>query len=268
MPDSRGQGIVEFALVLPVMILILLVAVDFGRLAFTYVQVNNAAREAASLASQNIGYGADVLRDRVEHEANLQAQGGKSLLIVDTPTCAAAAVPRTPGTCPVNVDAAYLAGAGHLVTVAVSRPFTFLTPMIGVFFPPQMDRRSLSLGDVSRHAGGNGRRWGRPARAPTPAIPSPPSLSAKPARTRMCTSTWLTPTPTAGTCPHHITSYRWSFDDGAAFGTARTSPSINTHWFNGSAEWDKDHIVTLKITLEERQCRHVLPDRDNAEPLT
>jgi Flp pilus assembly protein TadG len=44
---DRGQGLVEFALILPVMMLILLIAVDFGRLFFTYIQVNNAAREAA-----------------------------------------------------------------------------------------------------------------------------------------------------------------------------------------------------------------------------
>ena len=49
---ARGQALVEFALVLPVMLLLLLLAVDFGRLFFTYIAVNNAAREATSYAAR------------------------------------------------------------------------------------------------------------------------------------------------------------------------------------------------------------------------
>ena len=44
---SSGQSVVEFALGLPIFLLFLLMAVDFGRLFYTYVQVSNAAREAA-----------------------------------------------------------------------------------------------------------------------------------------------------------------------------------------------------------------------------
>ena len=34
-PRTRGQALVEFALVLPIMILVLLLAIDFGRLFFS-----------------------------------------------------------------------------------------------------------------------------------------------------------------------------------------------------------------------------------------
>ena len=44
----RGQSVVEFALVLPIFLALLLTAVDFGRLFFTYIQVSNVAREAAA----------------------------------------------------------------------------------------------------------------------------------------------------------------------------------------------------------------------------
>ena len=53
--DSRdrrttGQALVEFAFILPVMCALLLLALDFGRLFYTFIAVNNAAREAAFLA--------------------------------------------------------------------------------------------------------------------------------------------------------------------------------------------------------------------------
>jgi Flp pilus assembly protein TadG len=50
---SLGQSLVEFALVLPVMLLIVVVAVDFGRLFLGYVSLDNAARIGANYAALN-----------------------------------------------------------------------------------------------------------------------------------------------------------------------------------------------------------------------
>ena len=47
-PRTRGQGVAEFALVLPVLILSLLIVLDFGRLFFSYVTLTNATRVAAN----------------------------------------------------------------------------------------------------------------------------------------------------------------------------------------------------------------------------
>jgi len=44
---SRGQSVVEFALVLPILLLLLAATIDFGRLFYLYVAVNNAAKEGA-----------------------------------------------------------------------------------------------------------------------------------------------------------------------------------------------------------------------------
>lgn len=44
---AKGQSLVEFALILPVLLLIILGVVEFGRIFFLYTEASNAAREAA-----------------------------------------------------------------------------------------------------------------------------------------------------------------------------------------------------------------------------
>lgn len=48
---ERGQSMTEFALVLPILLLLIFGVIDFGRLLFLYVQVSNGAREAARYGS-------------------------------------------------------------------------------------------------------------------------------------------------------------------------------------------------------------------------
>jgi Flp pilus assembly protein TadG len=50
-PPSRGQALVEFALVLPIFAIMLFGIIDFGRYVFTANSLNNGAREAARFAS-------------------------------------------------------------------------------------------------------------------------------------------------------------------------------------------------------------------------
>lgn len=49
----RGQALVEFALIVPIFLLILLAVFDLGRAVFAYNSVTNAAREGARLAIVN-----------------------------------------------------------------------------------------------------------------------------------------------------------------------------------------------------------------------
>jgi Flp pilus assembly protein TadG len=51
---ARGQSYVELALALPVLALILVVAADFGRLFYTYLEVINAARAGAQYGSNSV----------------------------------------------------------------------------------------------------------------------------------------------------------------------------------------------------------------------
>src|SRR5512141_462469 len=50
---ARGQGLVEFALVLPIILLLTMAALDFGRIYLGYINVQNMARIAANFAANN-----------------------------------------------------------------------------------------------------------------------------------------------------------------------------------------------------------------------
>ena len=50
---SRGQSLVEFTLVLPILLLLILVGLDFGRVFLGWVELNNVVREAANYAASN-----------------------------------------------------------------------------------------------------------------------------------------------------------------------------------------------------------------------
>ena len=132
---TRGQALVEFVIVLPVMLLILLVAVDFGRLFFSYIAVNNAAREGANYASLHAAdvdsgfpltaYETETI-NAASGEANVQGQRGEGALTVDPPFC------FTPPATKMDCDAAsdFAPGIGNQVRVTASLSFTFFTPII------------------------------------------------------------------------------------------------------------------------------------------
>lgn len=58
--SSRGQSIIEFAIVLPVLLLLVMGVIDFGRVYFAYVSVTNGARNGAEHASHGVGAVADT----------------------------------------------------------------------------------------------------------------------------------------------------------------------------------------------------------------
>ena len=63
-PRRRGQALVEFALVFPIAVLVLLAVFDVGRAVFAYNGLTNAAREGARLAAVN--QDATMIKQRVQ----------------------------------------------------------------------------------------------------------------------------------------------------------------------------------------------------------
>ena len=143
---SRGQAAVEFALILPVFMLLLLLAVDFGRLFFTYIQLNNTAREGAAYAAFNPTTSNGTLTTIALREANVQAQRGEGA-VTATAECV-----DSSGTALACSSALGGSGAGNRVTVTVGETFTFLS----------FDRQRLAGRPASRGIchGGRGRLGG------------------------------------------------------------------------------------------------------------
>ncbi|MGC9523340.1 MAG: TadE/TadG family type IV pilus assembly protein [Anaerolineae bacterium] len=113
--QTRGQSLVEFALVLPVLLLVLLGLVDFGRVYYVTVSLYDAAAEGAAYAA--------VHPDDLA-EIRVRAQDATSQLVTlqadDVSDPVFAANPPQPGT---------------PVTVTVSYDFQFYTPVATMFFP-------------------------------------------------------------------------------------------------------------------------------------
>src|SRR5664280_2225335 len=82
----RGQALVEFAFVVPLMLFVLLIAIDFGRLFFTYIQRSNAAREGAAYGSMN-PMNMPGITTHATQETGGQAQVGENATTVSA-TCA------------------------------------------------------------------------------------------------------------------------------------------------------------------------------------
>ena len=127
-PRPRGQALVEFALIVPVLLLLLLVAIDFGRLFFSYIEVTNAAREAAAYVAADPTVTQASVDARAGQEANTQGQRGEGAMTVSAPVCTTAAVPAVTVSCATAQSTN--AGTDNQVTVVVSRPFSFFTPVI------------------------------------------------------------------------------------------------------------------------------------------
>jgi Flp pilus assembly protein TadG len=120
---SRGQSIVEFALILPIFVLVLVGIFDAGRAVFAYNTINNAAREAGRLAilDQNV---ADIQAEGAEQAVSLGID--PSSILVDF---------RDPGSPDVVNSCAYGPGdaliVGCLAVVRVPYTYTAATPVVG-----------------------------------------------------------------------------------------------------------------------------------------
>lgn len=104
---EHGAAAVEFALLIPLLLLVLCGIFDFGNLYFQMDLVNEAARQAARLAAVNLESSAAI-------NTAIQQSYGTNLTAVVVP-----AVPI----------------AGGNVTVTVTSNVTIMTPLISAFFP-------------------------------------------------------------------------------------------------------------------------------------
>ena len=181
---ERGQAIAELAIVAPVLLLVLmLVAVDFGRLFFSYIAVQNAAREATSYAAF---HAADTPWDGTAYRSSVsapaarrrtsQGQGGAGTVTISDPTCY---VQDTTTTMDCHAASNFAAGIGNQVSVSATQPFTFVTPIIGDLFGGPLTLSAAARGPIMNPADVIDRGCG-----PTPSPTASPTPSPSPDRDR------------------------------------------------------------------------------------
>ncbi len=112
--DIRGQSIVEFALVLPILLTLIFAIADFGNV---YHQYNNATEAAREGARRAIGQGNETQIKDAVHRQDASYTVGISFS-------------------DIKMKAPYdttIAAAGSTVTVTVTKKINFLTPMKAIF---------------------------------------------------------------------------------------------------------------------------------------
>jgi Flp pilus assembly protein TadG len=196
---SRGQALVEFALVVPVMIVLVLGGVDAGRLFFSWIEISNAAREGAAYAGGN-PTDTTGISSHVTREANSQGQPGEGTISVAT-TCA-----DTSKTTIACSSAAGGNGTGNTVTVSVTRPFNFVTPVLS-----QILGSSVTIGGSATSAVYGYQPNDGSGGQDTCDKPDTPSFTVQITDHTVAVDASAS-TPNSGRCA--IASYAWDWGDG------------------------------------------------------
>jgi Flp pilus assembly protein TadG len=264
---SRGQAIVELALVLPLMLVLLAAAGDLARLFHSRIIVANAARAGALEAARHptsfvAGMPCDASTNRIMCAVRTESEGSfvsvtpsdVTLLCVPTP-CAEA--------------------LGNTVTVTVSAEFDLLTPLLSSFFGGQeIGLTSSATAQIAVQpviAGPSSGPSATPSPTPTP-TPSPtptPDPSSTPTPTPDPTPT-PSPTPVCfppvadflfapGSGKKKQTEFQftdlstsdplcpltWSWNFGDGGGSSSTSTLQNpTHMYQAKG----DYTITLVVS--------------------
>ena len=124
--DDGGAAAVEFALILPIFLMLLFGIIDFGYMINRSSIINNAARDAVRVASVN-GSGADV-----EAAANSTLNG------VPNATLAVSCRKASGSPCAYGVSPVGNHASGDYATVSITYQHKMLTP-VGIFVPGGFD---------------------------------------------------------------------------------------------------------------------------------
>jgi Flp pilus assembly protein TadG len=143
-----GQALVEFALVLPIFLLIVFGVFDLGRGVYAYNTVANAAREGARVAAVNqIATSPDCNESKpVEDPSNahwsVKACAAASAISLGVRpadvTVSYSAPPSTTLACPATPSPTSPINVGCLASVTVTYTFTPVTPVISMLVGPRV----------------------------------------------------------------------------------------------------------------------------------
>jgi Flp pilus assembly protein TadG len=113
--DEKGQSLTEFALIVPILVLLVCGIFDFGRLMFTYLQLHHASQEAVRIG----GLGRTDLEITTFARNNVHLVNPQTLQVTISPT-----------------DANRKSGQYVKVTLMYTLPF--ITPVLSKLYPSQL----------------------------------------------------------------------------------------------------------------------------------
>jgi len=236
--NSRGQSLVEFAMALPVLLFLTLIALDFGRVYLGYINLQNMARIAANYAANNPDAWGSPADAAVQTRYESQILGDASASNCDLPV---------KGGKPVVPDPAFVdgtgdgvgTGLGDSVRVQLSCRFAVITPVISNLFGGSVRvsaesdfpvKSGLSSIVVTSPPGGGG-----PV-APVAAFAA--NLVISPSTISGTTPFVVEFRDTSGGAP---TAWNWDFDDGSV----STQQDPLNHTFTTT---DPTHTFHVKLT--------------------
>lgn len=112
--SEKGQSLVEFALLIPLLIIILMAIIEFGFMFNAYITISNASREGARLGS--LGGSDAAVIERVADTTDHLNQGDMTVTV-------------TPA----------LRSRGDMITVEVNYDYQLITPIIAAVLNPIVD---------------------------------------------------------------------------------------------------------------------------------
>jgi len=215
---SRGQSLVEFTLALPVLLILTMIAIDFGRIYLGWVNLQNMARIAANYAANNPRANWGNPADPVVVKYQNQVRGDATATNCDLPKISGtptAAGPVFSGT-----------SLGDTVTVNLRCSFGVVTPVISNVLGSAISVGATSTFPVKSGIGAAG---GGTGSAPTA------SFTASPTSGGAGITVTFTDTSTG-----QPTSWTWDFGDGAT-GTGQ-GPQMHQYNIQGT------YNVTLTVS--------------------
>jgi Flp pilus assembly protein TadG len=240
-PGSPAQAMIEFAIVAPILFLMLLGILEVGRMTFLYAAVTNSSREAVRFGS-TVGYDEDgeLKYKHCSKIRDLARQASYFLNIADSDIVIQ--YDHGPGTavfhtCPAGTDVepGYFVSSGDRILVTVSgqyNPYTSLVPWGSRPFVASSARTILGFVALESGGGGGGGGGGRgggggggggPTDTPTPTEDPFNPWTATPTVTE-----GPSPTPTDTPTPTN-TAVFWTFTPSltpVATGTNTNTPTV------------------------------------------
>jgi TadE-like protein/PKD domain len=240
---QRGQGLVELALLLPVLLLLLVMAIDFGRVFFGWVALHNAARIGANYAAANAH-----AWDGMKPPYQLERDRFQELVLNDLQSLNC----QLPAGDPVDEPVFAGFADGDLVQVQINCAFGLVTPLAESVFGGPIQMTVMTDFAIYRTHGNapvdGGGAPPPPERCGTPVtsfttVPAPPSPGSQVVINTGQSVTFTDTSDTGEDCG----TPTWAWDFGEV-GTEDTEGPHTKTFTNPGPPTNKDYTVTLTVT--------------------